>query len=91
MLRLRNMTALDGTGLLAFEELADRLHESGRELLLCGARRQPAAPHETRRLPPARRRRQYLRQNIGDAIARAEALHAARERGSIAERHEASA
>jgi len=30
-------------------------------------------------------------QNIGDAIARAEALHAARERRSIAERHEARA
>ena len=41
-LRLRNMTALDATGLQAFEDLADRLHESGRTLLLCGARPQPA-------------------------------------------------
>jgi SulP family sulfate permease len=42
ILRLRNMTALDATGLLAFEELADELRASGRHLLLCGARRQPA-------------------------------------------------
>ena len=41
-LRLRNMTALDGTGLHALENLADRLKASGRTLLLCGAREQPA-------------------------------------------------
>jgi SulP family sulfate permease len=43
ILRLRNMTALDGTGLHAIEQLAATLHASGRHLLLCGARRQPAA------------------------------------------------
>jgi SulP family sulfate permease len=42
VLRLRNMTALDSTGLQAFEDLADRLHASGRHLLLCGARTQPS-------------------------------------------------
>jgi SulP family sulfate permease len=42
ILRLRNMTALDATGLRAFEELAQALQESGRCLLLCGARHQPA-------------------------------------------------
>jgi sulfate permease, SulP family len=42
LLRLRDMTALDATGLLAFEELADKLHASGRTLILCGAREQPA-------------------------------------------------
>jgi sulfate permease, SulP family len=42
VLRLRNMTALDGTGLRAIEELADVLHRSGRQLLICGAKRQPA-------------------------------------------------
>jgi sulfate permease, SulP family len=41
VLRLRNMTAIDGTGLAALEQLADALHASGRELLLCGAREQP--------------------------------------------------
>jgi len=43
ILRLRNMTALDATGLRAFEELAQALRASGRSLLLCGARHQPAA------------------------------------------------
>jgi SulP family sulfate permease len=43
ILRLRNMTAIDSTGLHALEELSDRLRRSGRTLLLCGARRQPAA------------------------------------------------
>jgi sulfate permease, SulP family len=42
VLRLRNMTALDATGLHALEKLADRLRRSGRTLLLCGAREQPA-------------------------------------------------
>jgi SulP family sulfate permease len=41
VLRLRNMTAIDGTGLHALEDLADRLHASGRHLILCGAREQP--------------------------------------------------
>jgi SulP family sulfate permease len=43
VLRLRNMTALDATGLRAFEELALALNASGRSLVLCGARDQPAA------------------------------------------------
>jgi len=41
VLRIRNMTALDATGLYALERLADRLKKSGRTLLLCGAREQP--------------------------------------------------
>jgi SulP family sulfate permease len=41
ILRLRNMTALDGTGLFALEEVARTLKASGRELILCGAREQP--------------------------------------------------
>ena len=43
ILRLRNMTALDATGLLAIEDLAKDLKRSGRTLLVCGARQQPAA------------------------------------------------
>ncbi|MBW8861645.1 MAG: STAS domain-containing protein [Acidobacteria bacterium] len=43
IVRLRNMTAMDATGLRALEDLADRLHKSGRELILCGAPKQPAA------------------------------------------------
>ncbi len=42
ILRLRNMTALDATGLFAIEEVARQLHASNRVLILCGAREQPA-------------------------------------------------
>jgi SulP family sulfate permease len=42
VLRLRNMTAIDSTGLQALERLADEVHTSNRSLLLCGAREQPA-------------------------------------------------
>jgi sulfate permease, SulP family len=42
VLRLRNMTAIDATGLQALENLARALHDSGRTLVLCGAREQPA-------------------------------------------------
>jgi SulP family sulfate permease len=42
ILRLRNMTAIDATGLHALEHLADRVKASGRRLILCGAREQPA-------------------------------------------------
>ena len=42
ILRLRNMTALDATGLFALEEVAKELHKSKRTLILCGAREQPA-------------------------------------------------
>jgi SulP family sulfate permease len=42
ILRLRNMTAVDGTGLSAIEELAADLRKKGRTLVLCGAPEQPA-------------------------------------------------
>jgi SulP family sulfate permease len=42
ILRLRNMTALDATGIHALEEFSKRLRSSGRTLLICGARNQPA-------------------------------------------------
>jgi SulP family sulfate permease len=42
ILRLRDMTAMDATGLLALEDLAYRLQATGRTLILCGARHQPA-------------------------------------------------
>jgi SulP family sulfate permease len=42
ILRLRNMTAIDATGLHALEHLAERLVKSGRHLILCGMRAQPA-------------------------------------------------
>ena len=42
IIRLRNMTAIDATGLFALEEVAKQLHASRRTLILCGAREQPA-------------------------------------------------
>jgi SulP family sulfate permease len=42
VLRLRNMTAIDCTGVHALEAFARRAHRSGRTLVLCGARKQPA-------------------------------------------------
>ena len=42
ILRLRNMTALDATGLFAIEEVAKQLQANKRTLILCGAREQPA-------------------------------------------------
>jgi len=42
ILRLRNMTALDATGLFAIEEVARQLHSNKRTLILCGAREQPS-------------------------------------------------
>jgi len=42
ILRCRNMTAVDGTGLSAIEELAEDLRTKGRTLVICGAPAQPA-------------------------------------------------
>jgi SulP family sulfate permease len=42
ILRLRNMTALDATGVYALEEVAKQLHAAKRTLILCGAREQPS-------------------------------------------------
>jgi SulP family sulfate permease len=77
VLRLRNMTAIDATGLHALEMLADRLKKSGRTLLLCGA------PHQPRKLL----KRVEFVEHIGDenilphinaALQRAEEIHRGR-------------
>ena len=74
ILRLRNMTAIDATGLGAIRELADRLHDSGRHLLLCGAREQPS-----QLMKQAEFERHVGAENIcpsiTDAISRANAIH----------------
>jgi SulP family sulfate permease len=44
--RLRNMTAIDATGLRALEDLTLRLRSSGRTPIFCGARDQPRAVME---------------------------------------------
>jgi SulP family sulfate permease len=73
ILRLRNMTALDGTGLHAIEELADALHASGRQLLLCGARHQPA--HVMRRAGLRHVGVSNICAHVEDALQRARDLH----------------
>jgi SulP family sulfate permease len=42
ILRLRNMTAIDATGIHAIESFTKRLRVSGRALILCGAMEQPS-------------------------------------------------
>jgi sulfate permease, SulP family len=42
ILRVRNMTAIDATGLHELKIFSDRLRKTGRTLLVCGAREQPA-------------------------------------------------
>jgi sulfate permease, SulP family len=78
VLRLRNMTAIDATGLGAIRELADRLHATGRHLLLCGAREQPA-----QLMQQAEFERHVGAENIcpsiTDAISRAAAIHGSQE------------
>jgi len=74
VLRLRNMTAIDATGLQALEQLADTVHSSGRGLILCGAREQPA------RLMHQAEFEQHvgtenISASIADALERAKALY----------------
>jgi len=42
IVRLRNMTAIDATGMQALEDFATQVKESGRHALFCGAQKQPA-------------------------------------------------
>ncbi|HUN88251.1 MAG TPA: SulP family inorganic anion transporter [Terriglobales bacterium] len=74
ILRLRNMTAIDATGLKALEDVAEALHKSGRTLILCGAREQPAmlmrkAEFEEHVGP------QNICPNVEAALARAEQVY----------------
>ncbi len=75
ILRLRNMTAIDATGLKAIEDFADAIQKSGRHLLICGAPSQP-----TRLLQRAEFHRHIGEQNIlpsvDAALRRAAELHA---------------
>jgi SulP family sulfate permease len=74
ILRLRNMTAVDATGIAALEELADKLLESGRAMLVCGARPQPAALMREagfdRHVAP-----ENMCESISEALKRAEELY----------------
>jgi SulP family sulfate permease len=83
ILRLRNMTAIDSTGLQALENFADIVHESGRQIILCGAREQPA-----RRMHAAEFHDHVGKENICDSVA--DALDRARDLyPEVAKRHPA--
>ena len=85
VLRLRNMTALDATGLRALEELAAAMQQSGRCLILCGARHQPA-----RLIARADFHRHVgdanICTNLHDALERAAAVHSERQSKTISAR-----
>ncbi len=77
VLRLRNMPAIDATGMQALEELADRLHKSGRNLLLCGAREQPLKlMHQAEFAEHVGA--ENICVSVTEAMERAEQLHAVR-------------
>jgi sulfate permease, SulP family len=76
VLRLRNMTAIDATGMKAIQDFADALHASGRTLLLCGA-----PPHPARLMAQAEFHRHVgaanILPNVEAALARAAELRRA--------------
>jgi sulfate permease, SulP family len=79
ILRLRNMTAIDATGIHAIETFAKRLRVSGRSLLLCGAMAQPS----TLLLQPRfldHVGRENIMPNIQAALDRAKDVHNQMER-----------
>ena len=74
ILRLRNMTAIDATGIHAIEAFGHRLQASGRTLLLCGAMEQPSKLlHGSRFLD--RVGRENIMPNIKAALDRAKEVH----------------
>jgi len=78
VLRLRNMTAIDATGLLAFEDLAEGLRATGRDLIVCGAPSQPRALMERSGFAD-KIGRENLCEHVLAALARARQLHEARQ------------
>lgn len=76
VLRLRNMTAVDATGLAAIEDLADALRAKGRALLLCGAPSQPMAAIEKAELH-RHLGEENICDSVADALARAAEVQAA--------------
>lgn len=82
ILRLRNMTALDATGLFAIEEVARELHATNRTLILCGAREQPAGlihQAEFEEVVGA----ENICENVQAAIRRAEQVHEAMDAAAV--------
>lgn len=75
ILRVRNMTAIDATGMHALEQLSNRLRSTGRAMLLCGARRQPAAMLEQAEFV-RRIGRENILPHVQAALERAAEIHA---------------
>jgi len=73
IIRLRNMTAMDATGLFALEEVARQLQATGRTLILCGARQQPAQIMQQAEFAEVVGR-ENICANVQDALRRAEAV-----------------
>jgi len=73
IIRLRNMTAIDATGLFALEEVAKQLHSTGRTLILCGAREQPAQLMHQAEFQEVVGR-ENICANVQEALQRAEAV-----------------
>jgi len=70
IIRLRNMTAIDATGLQALKEFADVVHASGRSIIFCGALERPA--EMMRRADfEGHVGKENICSNIQDALARA--------------------
>jgi SulP family sulfate permease len=76
ILRLRNMTAVDATGLRAIQDAADRLRTSGRTLLVCGALSQPAWMMREAEFHRHVGHENIL-SNVHEALKRAAEIHAA--------------
>ncbi len=70
ILRLRNMTAIDATGLHALESISERLRKAGRHVILCGRSRAAAPDDGSRRLQGTFRRQEHLQTRERSAPAR---------------------
>jgi sulfate permease, SulP family len=73
--RLRNMTALDATGLRALEDITVRLRDSGRVAIFCGARDQPRGVMDQARFADLAGKANVCA-NVDSALMRARELHA---------------
>jgi len=74
ILRLRNMTALDATGLFAIEEVAKQLQAARRTLILCGAREQPTQLIHQAEFAGVIGK-ENICENVQDALRRAEEVY----------------
>jgi SulP family sulfate permease len=84
IIRLRNMTAIDATGLFALEEIARQLHATGRTLILCGAREQPSKAMQQAEFEEVVGR-ENICANVQEALRRAEEVYGGLEAEFVAQ------